>query len=774
MNKLNLLLIFCLLSLFSISQNVEPKYSEEPVCGTKIPSAEYDAWFNAEVEKFKTKMYQGKAQMVNYTIPVIVHILHAGEAVGTYPNISQAQVASQITALNNAFNGTGNTNVNVTFSSIPAPFQPLVSNTGVQFCLAVSDPTGTPLTEPGIERIDVNGNSWTDPATLGSSNAIMNFINNTVKPATIWDPTKYFNIWISAKATDTGLLGYATFPSGTSLTGIPGGFVGTNTSDGVWCYAKIFGNQTGTLWATYDKGSVMAHEAGHWLGLRHMWGDGNCLTDFCNDTPWHKSPTSSGACKTYPYLVNECGAGQSPNGRMFMNYMDYSDDDCMYMFTPDQTARIQTAMSQGTHRNLLGTHGLCTTGGTVAPGPAVAQFTINKQPCVGSIFSPSNTSIGGPVPNYTWTIFPGGSFSPNQNAPSPAITLPGPGNYTLTLVATNTAGTSSYTMAISNVTTCPKQPVCLDTLGGLRNIDTLTTYAAPSSSFVTACQVPNYTGFLSGTNCFGDREFAQFYPQNTYSDTPLPQVNSLLVLFDSLATKSTPTTSNTQIFFRVYGGTPQNGPGAMLGQYSDSLGAIAASASKTNQVQYAGNPNVIYANSRIIPWSVNFTAPVIVPTSGFFGSVQTPWTSPGDSIRIFTNTKTTSANDSSAWVLLAANNWRTMRYYRNAKVQLAIFAQITCRPIVGVKEESTFATNITAMPNPTEGKMSLVFTLPKPQNIKIRVMNYLGQEISYAAYNDVLNQVFDIDLSTKSDGVYFVEISNGQNEKITKKIIKSH
>jgi len=772
MNKLNLLLISCLFTFLSKAQQLQ-EVKEEPACGTPVPSQQYDEWFNNEVEKYKANLKMGKAQMVAYTIPTIVHIIHFGEAVGTYPNISQAQVVSQITAMNNAFAGNGYTNVNVPFSSIPAPFQPLVANTGVQFCLAVNDPTGTPLAEPGIERINAQSQGWINPNTLGTTAAIQNFINNTVKPATIWDPTKYFNIWICTKQTDSGLLGYATFPAGTSLTGIPGGFVGTATSDGVWCYTKIFGMQNGTLWATYDKGSVMSHEAGHWLGLRHMWGDGNCLTDFCNDTPWHKSPTSGGACKTYPYLPNECGAGQSPNGRMFMNYMDYSDDDCMYMFTPDQTARIQTAMSQGTHRNLLGSHGLCTTGGTVAPGPPVANFTFNTTPCVGAVFSPSNTSIGGPVPNYTWTIFPGGSFNPNPYAAAPAITLPAPGNYTITLVATNSLGTSSYSMALFSLTTCPKPAVCLDTLEGIRKTDTLITYAAPSSSFVTACQNPNYTGHLTGTNCYMDKEFAQFFPQNTYSDTPLPQVNSLIVLFDSLATKATPTTSNTQIYFRIYGGTPQNGPGAMLGQYSDSLGAIAACQTKTNSIKYCGNPNYVFPNTRIIPWSVNFTSPVIVPTSGFFGSVQTPWTSPVDSIRVFTNTKTTSANDSSAWVLLQANNWRTLRYYRNSKVQLAILAQVTCRPIVGVKEETVFTSNINVMPNPSAGKMSLIFTLPKPEDIKIRIYNYLGQTISTDEYQNVSRQLFDIDLSSRADGVYFIEISNGANEKTTKKIIIS-
>lgn len=769
MKKISIFLLSCLFSVSTFGQQSKetPNTSEPEPCGTPVPTQQWDEWFNKEVEKFKQNLQTGRAKMVNYTIPVIVHVIHYNNPVGTYPNISAAQVASQINAMNADFAGVG-----YNYTNCPAPFAGLIANTGIQFCLATTDPLGTALAEPGINRINAQGNGWVDPSTLGSPAAIQNFINNTVKPASIWDPTKYFNIWISSKATDSGLLGYATFPAGTSLTGIPGGFTGTATSDGVWCYSKIFGQLNGTLWATYDKGKVMSHEAGHWLGLRHMWGDGNCLTDFCNDTPWHKAATSGGACKTFPYLVNECGTGQSPNGRMFMNFMDYSDDDCMYMFTPDQTIRMQTAMSQGSFRNLLGTHGLCAGTQTAAPGPAVASFTILGNPCIGTAFSPSNTSTGGPVPSFTWSSFPPANFSPNAFAPSPGITFPSAGNYTITLIASNTVATSSYSMVVMSVTTCPKPPVCIDTLSGIKNIDTLTTYIAPSSSFALSCQSVPFRGFLTGTNCYGDREFAQFYPSGTYSDTPLPQVNSLIVLFNKKGTKATPTTSATQVYFKIYGGTDVNGPGSQIGIKGDSLGAIEA-VTPTNQVQYCGKPTYVFTNTIVIPHVVNFAAPIIIPTSGFFASVQTPFNSPQDSIQIFSSTKTNLNNDSSAWVLLTSNNWRTMRNQRAAKIQLAILPQITCRPIVGVNEVSQFQSNINIMPNPSTGAFSLVFTLPKSEKISVKIYNYLGQELSNDQFNNVSNNVFDIDLSTQPNGVYFINISNG-TEKTIKKIIVSH
>lgn len=767
-NLLSLLMLITFSHLFSQSKAPTLTEQESEPCATGVPPQQWDNWFNSEVEKFKNKNHAGKAQMVNYTIPVVVHVIHWGEAAGTYPNISQAQIMSQINALNADFAGVG-----YNYTNCPAPFAPLISNTGIQFCMATADPNGSVMPEPGINRINAQSNGWTNPATLSNPTAIQNLFNNTIKPASIWDPTKYFNIWISAKSTDSGLLGYATFPAGTALTGIPAPNVGTNTTDGVWCFAKIFGQLNGTLYASYDKGKVLAHEVGHWLGLRHMWGDGNCLTDFCNDTPWHKAPTSSpNACPTFPYLVNECGTGQSPNGRMWMNYMDYTDDDCMYMFTPDQRTRMQTAMSQGTHRNLLGTHGLCTVPVTLTPGPPVASFAVIGSPCVGTAFSPSNVTTGGPAPSYTWSSMPPANFNPNVNAAAPGITFPTAGNYTITLVATNSLGTSSHTFAVMDVTTCPKQPVCLDTLKAIKNVDTLYTYTAPTNSMILGCQGSSFTGFFAGTNCYKDREFAQWFPGTTYSDTPLPQVNSLIVLFNKNGTKCTPTTSATQVYFKVYGGTDMNGPQSQLGQIGDSLGVIAA-VTPTNQVKYVGKPTYVFTNTIVIPHIVNFAAPIIVPTTGFYAAVQTPYSSSVDSINIFTDKKYNTTNDSSAWLLTSTNNWKTLRFHRKSNLHLAILPQITCRPIVGIEEKAGILnSNVNIIPNPSSGKFSLVMTLDKSSEIRIRIINCIGKQLSDERLSNVYNNVLDIDMSNEPEGVYFIEVSNGY-EKVTKKVILS-
>jgi hypothetical protein len=739
-------------------------------CGTPPPSQEWNDWFNKEVEKFKANLQTGKSKLTNYTIPVVFHILHAGQAVGTYPNIDSNRIKAQIRVLNEDYGGIG----------YIAPGQPagintfstLIANTNVQFCLAVKNPTGGILAERGIDRINSLTQFGTNPNTQTN---IQTFINNTVKPATIWDPTKYFNVWISEQAPSGSLLGYATFPAGTTLPGITGG--GGATNDGVWCVTNSVGSNApgyapgSNYAANYDLGRTLSHEAGHWLGLRHIWGDGNCLTDFCNDTP-PATAANFGCPSSYPFHVNSCGAGLSPQGEMTQNIMDYSDDRCMFMFTPDQRTRIQTTMSQGSFRNLLGTHALCATTATSPPGPAVANFDI-QNPCVGQPITPNNTSTGGPTPTFAWSASPNSvTFTPNANVASPAITFGSLTTYTLFLTATNTVNTSNYSYVVGPLTNCPKPSVCIDTLRMIKNTDTLTTYAASNNSLILGCQ-SGYSGFLTGTNCYKDKEFAQYYPSSTYSDTPVPQVNSVIVLFDSLGTKATASTLGTQIFCKVYGGTIGAGPNSLIASKGDSLGKIAASTNKTVTVKFCGSPTYTFTTTKIIPFKYSFNPPVQIPNTGFFCSVQTPYGSLADSIKIFSNTKTNLSNDSSSWVLQFSNNWRTLRYNKNAKVQLAILPQISCRAIVGIHENvTTFNSNITVMPNPSNGQLSLIFTLPKQENVTVRIFNPLGQQISADRIENVTNNMINIDLSNRPDGIYFIEVSN-DTERVVKKVIIS-
>ena len=749
------------LALFASVSLSSQTSTYQPICGTQAPSQQWQEWFNKEVEKYSANLALGKSQMVNHTIPVIVHIVHFGEAVGTFPNIDSNQVKSQIAVLNNDFAGTG-----LNAGTVPLAFANLISNTGIKFCRATKNPQGGALTEPGIHRVDAQSNLWPNPATYTGS--IQYYVNTFVKPSTAWDPIRYLNIWLSDRPSGQTLNGFATYPAGTSLTGIPTGSTGTVGDDGIWVWTKAFGT-VGTIQAPFDEGRTATHELGHWLGLRHTWGDGNCMTDYCNDTPWAKLPNTG--CPPVPSHIDRCGVGQSSFGEMTMNFMDATEDACKYMFTHDQNIRIQTAMSQCAYRNTLGTHNLCTP--TNSPAVAAnASFNLNTSPCIGAPFTPFNTSSGNPPPTYVWSSSPPASFNPAPSVANPAISLSSNGNYTLTLVSTNSLASSTFTMAIFNVTTCPFVSTCIDSLNPIKNTDTLRSYVASNNPLVVGCQT-GFAGYLTGTNCYKDKEFAQFFAPSSYTSVPSPQVNSMIVLFNEAGTVNGGLNPAIQITARIYGGNITSGPLAQIGFKSDSLLKIINTPG-TNTISYVGFPGYV-TPTNIIPYKFDFAQPVVINSaSGFFGAVETPWFSPGDSIRIFSSQKVASSLDSNAWFLQHGGNWKTFRYFRQSKIQLGIIPIITCSPIVGLKENlSGFNTNINLMPNPSNGNFNMVFTLDKQEDITIKIYNTIGHEISQTKLRGVRNDVFNIDLSGEPDGIYITEISNG-SEKTVKKLIVNH
>jgi len=293
-----------------------------------------------------------------YTIPVVIHIIHNGEAVGVGTNISDAQVQSQIDVLNEDFRkiiGTAGYNTH-----------PDGADTKIEFCLAKRKPDGTATT--GIDRINRSTAGFTAPPFSNTT-----YIDATIKPATQWDPTRYFNLWCLNLG--ASLLGYAQFPPSSSLTGFSCN-TGSANSDGVVIQYNAFG-RVGTLNASYNLGRTATHEVGHWLGLRHIWGDATCGDDFCNDTPVHQ--TSNTSCYTHP-KSNTCGTADE----MFENYMDYSLDACLSIFTNDQKTRMRTVLTSSPLRVTLINSDACIPPAT--NDAAIVDIVNPKQDiCVGNI-----------------------------------------------------------------------------------------------------------------------------------------------------------------------------------------------------------------------------------------------------------------------------------------------------------------------------------------------------------------------------------------------------
>jgi hypothetical protein len=248
------------------------------------------------------------------TIPVVVHVVHRAAE----ENISKAQVTSQIAVLNKDFSAK-----NADRSKVPAVWASLVVDAKIQFALASKDPKGKPTS--GITRTATTADGF------GIENTVKSKRTGGVDP---WPTNRYLNVWVCDLR--DGLLGYAQFPGGPAKT------------DGVVILHSAFGTK-GSATAPFDKGRTATHEVGHFLGLRHIWGDRNDCSgnDFVADTPAARQANMGKP--TFPHIT--CNNG--PSGDMFMNYMDYVDDVAMFMFTSGQVARMNATLA-GPRKKLAG------------------------------------------------------------------------------------------------------------------------------------------------------------------------------------------------------------------------------------------------------------------------------------------------------------------------------------------------------------------------------------------------------------------------------------
>jgi hypothetical protein len=184
-------------------------------------------------------------------------------------------------------------------------------------------------------------------------------------------------------------LGYAQFPtvpSGTNPISDMTGMGGAANTDGVVFDYRYVGN-VGSASYPFNKGRTATHEIGHWLGLRHINGDSNCANDYCVDTPAQSSLTTGCPSTSGGTASTNCTVNTNPPGRMYQNYMDYSDDRCMTMFTLNQKERMQACMANCPRRLSLSTSTVCSVIGIeenisemsfeVFPNPTNGEFLIN-------------------------------------------------------------------------------------------------------------------------------------------------------------------------------------------------------------------------------------------------------------------------------------------------------------------------------------------------------------------------------------------------------------
>lgn len=383
------------------------------------------------------------AQRGVITIPVVVHVVYNTAA----QNISDAQIMSQINILNADFR-----KLNADVSQTPSVFTSVVADPEIQFCLATVDPNGNATT--GIVRKSTTVTSFSTNdnvkySSTGGSNA--------------WPASSYLNLWVCNLG--SGLLGYAQFPGGAAAT------------DGVVCTYTAFGN-TGTATAPFNKGRTATHEIGHWLNLRHIWGDATCGSDLVSDTPTHNA--ANYGCPTYPHYSTCTGTPVE----MTMNYMDYTDDACMYMFTAGQKARMSALFAPGGARVGLLTSNGC---GTVTPPTACGVPTgLSTASITTSSATLSWAAVSGATSYDVQFRQTGTTTYTTGNVTSTSASLTGllaGTSYEWSVRANCTGGSSAYSSNVSFATTaavtCTNDSYeTNETMATAKSLSVNTTYSA--------------------------------------------------------------------------------------------------------------------------------------------------------------------------------------------------------------------------------------------------------------------------------------------------------
>ncbi len=280
---------------------------------------QFEHWIKQQLELYRHQQALFRKKISAYQLRVVVHIIHNGEAIGIGTNIPDAQVESQIAVLNKDFN-----RLNTDAGSTPAEFQPIASAINLEFVLA------------GINRVQGTKSTWTRED------------DEALKALSYWPAEHYINIWVCNL---TSFRGYAQFP----LSTLPGVEIKPTLrlTDGLVVGYRFFGSiDDGAfdLNPNFNQGRTTTHEMGHFLGLRHIWGDENdCSgTDYVQDTPPQKGSTNG--CPPHPQ--KSC-PDENPVNKMFQNYMDFTHDACMNLFTKGQVERMMVILENSPRRASL-------------------------------------------------------------------------------------------------------------------------------------------------------------------------------------------------------------------------------------------------------------------------------------------------------------------------------------------------------------------------------------------------------------------------------------
>ena len=682
--------------------------------------------YNQMIDQYLQDKAKNKvAAIATVTIPVVVHVVYNGAA----ENISDAQAASQVQVLNDDF-----AKLNADASKVTqATFSTVAAGANIRFCLAQRDPNGNATT--GVVH------KATTMASFGTNDEVKSAAQGGDDP---WDVTKYVNIWIC----DLGsvILGYGEFPTGS-----------LSNTWGLVLHYKYTGSG-GTAISPYNLGRTGTHEFGHCFNLLHIWGDESACSgsDQCADTP-NQGAEHYGCFAQGSIQTDACTSTGS--GVMWMNYMDYTDDACMYMFTANQVSRMEAVVSTAPWNVLASSNG-----------------------CVPVVLN----SLDAKLLNI---MSPVAGSSSCTNSVTPKVVISNNGNTTLT------SATINYKMDAGTPQTFAWTGSLASTVSTTITLNNFTGLSAAAHTFSVWITAPNggtdqnnadnsstSTFTVSTAGAGSTLPFTENFETATFPPTGwlLQRTNTLNAANNwSLVANTTGLVAGSTKVAKMdnFSGTSIDIAGQIDALRTPPISFVGANSTlnlkfdlshRVYNTATSDSLNIYISTNCGGSWTRLYTkggAQLASVTGGqttaFTPSVNTQWRR--DSISL-------SSYIGQASVYLKFENrsdWGNNLYLDNINVSY--------QSSTGLASLQESLPILDLYPNPTTGILSLNIANINPDSeISVNVLNTFGQVVSTPLHlKNSANGAYNIDLSHLANGVYFMSVQTDNNKAVTKKIVIS-
>lgn len=627
-----------------------------------------------------------------YKVPIVFHVLHNG---GT-ENISREQILDALSILNRDFR-LQNTDAN----NVVSAFQGMPSDIEIEFVLATIAPDGQCFS--GITRTQSPRTVDTDSDAYDGSDQVAAIVNGNDVYQGTWNPSKYLNVYICKEI--NGAAGYTYNPASW--------FSGSMRYNGIF----LLHNYTGSIGTSSVFSSrTLTHEVGHWLNLSHTWGPNNnpgnqssCNDDdFVSDTPNTKGVTS---CN-----LSESSCGVLANVE---NYMDYSY--CSKMFTNGQRTRMRAALTSSVagRNNLWKSSNLNATGANGNPGICKADFSTEKKViCTGSTVNFTDESYHNPT-SWSWS-FQGGSPA-TSSSQNPSVVYNTPGEYSVTLTATNSSGSVSQTKS---------QYIKVVSVNGIPAIQ---------EGFEFVSSIPSDKWFVENFDNGVTWELTNVASASGNSCVMINNAQNGEGNDDELQS----TTINLDL------------------HQSASISFDYAFAKKNSSnndrlvVKVSNNCGQTWLTKKSLSGSTFETAP---NTSGNFVPDETQW-----------KTTTISSNSLSNFL---DSDFRMKFVFESDGGNNVYIDNINISGPVSVQENSLLD-EFSMYPNPANEQVTISF-FAEEDDYNIQLLDVVGKEIKslHNGYMGTGNQKYILDIVDFSAGIYFVSITKGEVKELHKLIVK--